>query len=234
MRINKYIAEAGVCSRRAADKLIADGAVKVNGRVCRELGKDINIYNDSVTVNGVRAVLPSEYTYIMFNKPKGCVTTSSDDKGRKTIFDYINIDKRLFSVGRLDYDTEGLLLLTDDGELAYKLTHPSHEIDKTYHLSVEGEVKEGDLAVLRKGVEIDGVKTKPCRIKFLEFSDGLSKIEITIHEGRNRQIRKMFESKGYNIVFLRRISVGNLRLGGLGRCMHRPLRDDEILYLKKL
>lgn len=234
MRINKYIAEAGVCSRRAADKLIADGAVKVNGRVCRELGKDINIYNDSVTVNGVRAVLPSEYTYIMFNKPKGCVTTSSDDKGRKTIFDYINIDKRLFSVGRLDYDTEGLLLLTDDGELAYKLTHPSHEIDKTYHLSVEGEVKEGDLAVLRKGVEIDGVKTKPCRIKFMEFSDGLSKIEITIHEGRNRQIRKMFESKGYNIVFLRRISVGNLRLGGLGRCMHRPLRDDEILYLKKL
>lgn len=234
MRINKYIAEAGVCSRRAADKLIADGAVKINGRVCRELGKDINIYNDSVTVNGVRAVLPSEYTYIMFNKPKGCVTTASDDKGRKTIFDYINIDKRLFSVGRLDYDTEGLLLLTDDGELAYKLTHPSHEIDKTYHLSVEGEVKEGDLAVLRKGVEIDGVKTKPCRIKFLEFSDGLSKIEITIHEGRNRQIRKMFESKGYNIVFLRRISVGNLRLGGLGRCMHRPLRDDEILYLKKL
>lgn len=234
MRINKYIAEAGVCSRRAADKLISDGAVKVNGRVCRELGKDINIYNDSVTVNGVRAVLPSEYTYIMFNKPKGCVTTSSDDKGRKTIFDYINIDKRLFSVGRLDYDTEGLLLLTDDGELAYKLTHPSHEIDKTYHLSVEGEVKEGDLAVLRKGVEIDGVKTKPCRIKLLEFSDGLSKIEITIHEGRNRQIRKMFESKGYNIVFLRRISVGNLRLGGLGRCMHRPLRDDEILYLKKL
>lgn len=234
MRINKYIAEAGVCSRRAADKLISDGAVKVNGRVCRELGKDINIYNDSVTVNGVRAVLPSEYTYIMFNKPKGCVTTASDDKGRKTIFDYINIDKRLFSVGRLDYDTEGLLLLTDDGELAYKLTHPSHEIDKTYHLSVEGEVKEGDLAVLRKGVEIDGVKTKPCRIKFLEFSDGLSKIEITIHEGRNRQIRKMFESKGYNIVFLRRISVGNLRLGGLGRCMHRPLRDDEILYLKKL
>ncbi len=234
MRINKYIAEAGVCSRRAADKLIADGAVKVNGRVCRELGKDINIYNDSVAVNGVRAVLPTEYTYIMFNKPKGCVTTASDDRGRKTIFDYIDIDKRLFSVGRLDYDTEGLLLLTDDGDLAYKLTHPSHEIDKTYHLSVEGEVKEGDLAVLRKGVEIDGVKTKPCKIKFLEFSDGLSKIEITIHEGRNRQIRKMFESKGYNIVFLRRISVGNLRLGGLGRCMHRPLRDDEILYLKKL
>lgn len=234
MRINKYIAEAGVCSRRAADKLIADGAVKVNGRVCRELGKDINVYNDSVSVNGVRAVLPTEYTYIMFNKPKGCVTTASDDRGRKTIFDYIDIDKRLFSVGRLDYDTEGLLLLTDDGDLAYKLTHPSHEIDKTYHLSVEGEVKEGDLAVLRKGVEIDGVKTKPCKIKFLEFSDGLSKIEITIHEGRNRQIRKMFESKGYNIVFLRRISVGNLRLGGLGRCMHRPLRDDEILYLKKL
>lgn len=234
MRINKYIAEAGVCSRRAADKLITDGAVKVNGRVCRELGKDINIYNDSVSVNGVRAVLPTEYTYIMFNKPKGCVTTASDDRGRKTIFDYIDIDKRLFSVGRLDYDTEGLLLLTDDGDLAYKLTHPSHEIDKTYHLSVEGEVKEGDLAVLRKGVEIDGVKTKPCKIKFLEFSDGLSKIEITIHEGRNRQIRKMFESKGYNIVFLRRISVGNLRLGGLGRCMHRPLRDDEILYLKKL
>ncbi len=234
MRINKYIAESGICSRRAADKLIEEGLVKVNGKVCKELGRDINVYNDTVVVDGKKAVLLSSNTYIMFNKPKGCVTSSSDDRGRKTVFDYIKTNKRLFSVGRLDYDTEGLLILTDDGDLAYKLTHPSHEIDKTYILTVEGQVKEGDLAVLRNGVEIDGIKTKPCKIKFLDFSEGLSKIEITIHEGRNRQIRKMFESKGYNITFLRRVSIGDLKLGGLGRCMYRPLNDNEIDYLKKM
>ncbi len=236
MRINKYIAESGVCSRRAADKLIESGVVRLNGRVVKELGVDINVNRDVVTVNGQKIALVSNYTYLMFNKPKGCVTTVSDDRGRKTVFDYIDItDKvRLFPVGRLDYETEGLLLLTDDGELAQKLTHPSNEIGKTYNLVVEGEVKEGDIAVLRNGVIIDGVKTKKCKLKLIEFADNLSKLEITIFEGRNREIRKMFESKGYNIIFLRRIAVGQLRLGGLSRGKYRHLREDEIFYLKNL
>ncbi len=236
MRINKYIAECGVCSRRSADKLIESGVVRLNGRVVKELGVDININRDVVTVNGQKIVLVNSYTYIMFNKPKGCVTTVSDDRGRKTVFDYIDLaDKvRLFPVGRLDYETEGLLLLTDDGDLAQKLTHPSNEIGKTYNIVVEGEVKEGDIAVLRNGVIIDGVKTKKCKLKLVEYENNLSKLEITIFEGRNRQIRKMFESKGYNIVFLRRIAVGQLRLGGLSRGKYRYLHEDEIYYLKNL
>lgn len=234
MRLNKFIADCGVCSRRAADKLIEEGRVKVNGKTVSEMGYTLK-QNDNVSVDGNSIVPPARFTYIMLNKPKGCITTASDDKGRKTVFDYVGLEnKRLFPVGRLDYDTEGLLILTDDGDLTYKLTHPSHHIGKTYVAHVEGEVKEGDIAVLRNGIVLDGVKTSKCRIKNLGFDGKISKIEITIFEGKNRQIRRMFESKGYNIVFLKRISIGDLKVGGLSRGKTRHLRDDEIDYLKSL
>ncbi|MBE5763220.1 MAG: rRNA pseudouridine synthase [Clostridiales bacterium] len=235
-RLNKYLASCGVASRRESEKLILDGRVKVNGKVVKELGTQVNENNDRVSVDGnlVKPVL--DYSYIMMYKPKGCVTTMKDDKGRKTVYSYLedlNIP-HLVPVGRLDYDTEGLLLLTNDGELVHALTHPSHEVPKTYVVKVEGEIPEHKLAQLRKGVEIDGVKTAKAKVKLVEFKDNISRFEMTIHEGRNRQIRKMFEAVGEEVIFLKRISVGNVRLGGLARGTYRYLNDDEIEYLKKL
>lgn len=235
MRINKFIAECGVASRRNADLLIKEGRVKKNGKVVVECGVNVDEKNDTVTVDGVKLALPSSFTYVMLNKPKGCVTTASDEHGRKTVFDYLDVsDKRLFPVGRLDYDSEGLLLLTNDGDLSFRLTHPSNEIPKTYVVKIEGEIGEGELAKLRNGVYIDGVKTRKCKMKLVEFKDNVSKLSATIYEGKNRQIRKMFESVGKNVIFLKRVAVGDLRLGGLARGAWRYLRDDEVYYLKNL
>lgn len=235
-RLNKYLASCGVASRRESEKLILDGRVKVNGKVVKELGTQVNEVNDRVSVDGVQVKPVQDYSYIMMYKPKGCVTTMKDDKGRKTVYSYLedlNIP-HLVPVGRLDYDTEGLLLLTNDGELVHALTHPSHEVPKTYIVKVEGEVLEHKLAQLRKGVVIDGVKTAKAKVKLIEFKDNISRFEMTIHEGRNRQIRKMFEAVGEEVIFLKRVSVGNVRLGGLARGTYRYLNDDEIEYLKRL
>lgn len=235
-RLNKYLASTGVASRRGADKLIADGKVKVNGKVVIELGTTINEKNDTVTVDDVIVKKETDLKYIMFYKPKGCITTVSDEKGRKTIYDYLeelNIP-HLIPVGRLDYDTEGLLLMTNDGDLAYKLTHPSYEVPKTYVVKVRGEMPEHKLAQLRKGVIIDGEKTKRARVKLIEFKDDISKLQITITEGKNRQIRKMIEAVEKEVIFLKRIAIGDLRLGGLARGGYRFLNDFEVEYLKRL
>ena len=235
-RLNKYLASCGAASRRGADKLIQDGRVRVNGKVVSELGTSVNPANDSVTVDGVRVKPVAEYTYIMLYKPKGCITTVNDELGRKTVYDYLtDIDvPHLVPVGRLDYDTEGLLLLTNDGDLTFSLTHPSHEVEKTYIVKVEGEMPEHKLAQLRKGVVIDGVKTNRSRVKLLEYKDGISRLRVSITEGRNRQVRKMFEAVEREVIFLKRIAVGELRLGGLARGAYRYLTDAEIAYLKSL
>ncbi len=240
-RLNKYLASCGVASRRESEKLILDGRVKVNGKVVKELGTQVNENNDRVSVDGnlVKPVL--DYSYIMMYKPKGCVTTMKDDKGRKTVYSYLedlNIP-HLVPVGRLDYDTEGLLLLTNDGELVHALTHPSHEVPKTYIVKVKGQVLEHKLAQLRKGVIIDDgngnkVKTDRAKVKLVGFEDDTSRFEVTIHEGKNRQIRKMFEAVGEEVIFLKRVSIGDLRLGGLARGKYRYLNDAEIEYLKRL
>ena len=234
MRINKYLAECGVCSRRKADALIQEGRVSVNKKTVRELGIDINEKNDAVYVDGKKVIKITHYDYILFNKPKGCVTTASDDLGRKTIFDYIQSNKRLFPVGRLDYDSEGLLLLTNDGDLTYKLTHPSSEISKTYIVKIEGEIEESDMAILRKGVKYEGIKYGRSKVKFKGYENGLSRLEVIIFEGKNREVRKMFEAVEKNVVFLKRVAIGELRLGGLSRGGSRDLNDLEISYLKKL
>ncbi|NCA68051.1 MAG: rRNA pseudouridine synthase, partial [Clostridia bacterium] len=154
MRINKFLAECGIASRRNAEEIISAGKVTVNGKKMTELGYDVNPDNDTVLVDGVKVKPVTKYTYIMLNKPKGCICSTSDEKGRKTVFDYLKgIDKKLSTVGRLDYDSEGLLLLTNDGELVNKLTHPSNEIPKTYIVKVDGELREDELALLRKGVK---------------------------------------------------------------------------------
>lgn len=231
MRINKYLAECGVASRRNSDQIIKDGRVSVNGKKVETLGLDINPEHDNVTVDGKSVKIPNKFTYILFNKPKGCITTVSDDKGRKTIFDYVPNENRVFPVGRLDYDSEGMLIITNDGQLTERLTHPRNEIPKTYSVKIEGDIVESELAVLRAGVVIDGKKTKKCKLKVIDKTKTHTKLEMTIYEGRNREIRKMFETIGKNVVFLKRIAIGDFRLGGLGRGEWRYLKDFEIEYL---
>lgn len=234
MRINKFLAESGICSRRAADRLIEDGAVKVNGKVC-VIGQEIDEYSDNVTVNGKKVGLPATYEYYIMNKPKGYVCTVKDDRDRKTVMDLLppNI-KRVVPVGRLDYDSEGLLLFTNDGELTFKLTHPKNEIPKTYVVKTERPITEKELSLLRQGVIIDGVKTKKCRASLVETNKNYSKLEITITEGKNRQIRKMIESVGNSVDFLKRIKIGDLTVSGLNRGEVRKLTVQEIEYLKML
>lgn len=234
MRINKFLAESGVCSRRAADKMIEEGLVKVNGKVC-VIGQEIDEFSDSVVVGGKKLNLVNSYEYYIMNKPKGYVCTVKDEKGRKTVMDLLppNI-KRVFPVGRLDYDSEGLLILTNDGELTYKLTHPKNEVPKTYLVKTEKPVSDKDINALRQGVYIDGVKTKKCSVNFVEETKTGSKLHITITEGKNRQIRKMIESLGNNVDFLKRIKIGDLTLSGLNRGETRKLTAREIEYLRML
>lgn len=234
MRINKYIADCGIASRRAAEELVKAGKIKINGKVVTDLSTQVNEWNDTVTLEGTKIKLPSRYTYLMLNKPKGCVSTVKDDKGRKTVMDYLPAsEKRLFPVGRLDYDSEGLLLFTNDGDTAFRLTHPSSEIPKTYQVIVSGKISEENLKELRAGVVLDGVKTSKSKIAVKSQTETETKLEVTIYEGKNRQVRRMFESVGKEVVFLRRTAVGDLRLGGLGRGQTRYLKQTEIDYLKK-
>ncbi|MEG1535918.1 MAG: pseudouridine synthase [Clostridia bacterium] len=233
--MNKYLASSGVASRRGADQFIADGKIKINGKVVTELGTMVDVDNDTVSCEDINVKPVSNYSYVLFYKPKGCITTVKDELGRKTIYDFLDLKiAGLFPVGRLDYETEGMLLLTNDGDLAYALTHPSHEVSKTYIAKVEGEMPENKLAQLRKGVEIDGQKTNRSKVKLLEYVDNISKVQITITEGRNRQVRKMFEMVEKEVIFLKRVAIGDLKLGGLSRGAYRFLRDDEVAYLKKL
>ena len=236
MRINKYIASSGLCSRRAAEEYIKNGQVKVNNKVITDLATDIDETNDTVVIAGNKITPVTHMIYIMFYKPKGCISTLSDDKDRKTIMDYLGdfAGKRIYPIGRLDYDTEGLLLLTNDGELSNKLTQPINEVPKTYLVKIEGEIPEPDLARLRNGVTIDGIKLKRCKIKVTEKEDTFTKMEVTLYEGKNREIRKMFETVGKNVVFLKRIKIGDLKLGGLGRGAYRYLTPKEVAYLKNM
>ena len=209
--------------------------MKVNGKVVTALGGSIETSNDTVTVDGIKIVPVSKFTYIMLYKPKGCITSAHDEKGRKTVYDYIDVQvPHLVPVGRLDYDTEGLLLMTNDGELVNRLAHPSGEVPKTYLVRAEGQFPEHILAKLRKGVEIDGVFTKRSKVKLLEQGEKEAKLTITITEGRNRQVRRMFEAVERNVVFLKRVAIGELKLGGLARGGWRYLHDDEVEYLKNL
>ncbi len=231
-RLNKYLADCGVGSRRECDKLIADGCVKINGKIA-SLGANVE-ENDSVSVNGRRVTPKTKNYYIMLHKPKGCVTTVKDDLGRKTVMDFVDIKARLFPVGRLDYDTEGLLILTNDGDVANKLTHPKNNVEKVYVARLSGSLTEAERQTLERGVEIDGRKTMPAKVKILAKDEHHTRVEVTITEGRNRQVKKMFESVGKEVEFLKRVAEGELRLGGLQRGKYRFLNDREIEYLKGL
>ena len=234
MKINKFLAENGIASRRHADGMVSAGRVKINGRVA-VLGEDVGD-EDEILIDDkplVRAEKKPEY-YIM-NKPKGIICTVSDDRGRKTVMDLLPEGAgRVFPVGRLDYATEGLLLFTNDGELAYRLTNPKSEIPKTYLVRLEGTMTEKDLNPIRSGVELDGVMTKKCRAHIVETNKLYTKVHITITEGKNRQVRRMFEAIGKNVEFLKRIRLGDLTVSGLDRGEVRPLTEEEVAYLKNL
>lgn len=232
MRIQKYISMAGGASRRAAEKLIAEGRVSVNGVTVREV---VSVdEDDTVCIDGKPLSLPKENTYIVFNKPRGCICTARDPEGRRTVMDYIHIPQRVYPVGRLDYDTSGLLILTDDGELAARLMHPGSEIEKSYVASVHGEVTEEKLRMLEEGVPLDGRMTAPAKAEYIESEDGGALIRMIIHEGRNRQVRRMLEYVGLKTLRLRRERVGNLKLRGLKSGEYRNMDKDEIESLKRL
>lgn len=233
MRINKYLAESGVASRRASDTLIEERRVLINGKTAT-LGSEVED-GDTVTVDGSIVHPVKKYSYYMLNKPKGYVTTVKDDKGRKTVMDLLpKKGDRLYPVGRLDYDTEGLLIITNDGELAQRLTHPVNEVPKTYVAKIEGVLTENMLARLRGGVEVDGVRTKKSAVRIVDETKTETKVSVTITEGRNRQVRKMFEAVGKEVIFLKRVKIGDLALRGLNRGEYRPLTKEEIYYLKNV
>ncbi len=233
MRINKYLAESGVASRRACDKMIAEGRVKVNGKPA-SLGEDV-ADGDEVTVDGKPVQRRTAHSYYLMNKPKGYVCTVKDDKDRKTVMQLLPEGVgRLFPVGRLDYDTEGMLLFTDDGDLAFRLTHPKNEIEKTYLVKIEGSITDADLNRLRTGVELDGKMTNKSRVRVVAADKRFTKLHVTIHEGRNRQVRRMFEAVGKHIVFLKRIKIGDMGLGSLERGAVRKLTAEEVFYLTNL
>ena len=232
MRINKFLADKGVASRRHADEIIQAGRVTING-VTAMLGANVE-EDDVVALDGqILSSAEKKCEYYIMNKPKGVVCTVSDDRGRKTVMDFLPEGVgRVFPVGRLDYETEGLLILTNDGDLAFRLTHPTTEIPKTYMARIEGTLTEKDLNPIRSGIELDGVLTKKCKAHIVETNKAYTKVHITITEGRNRQVRRMFEAIGRNVEFLRRVSIGQLKLTGLDRGETRPLTEMEIAYLK--
>lgn len=235
MRINKFLAASGLGSRRSSEELITSGKVTVNGKVMTNLAFVVS-ENDKVKVDGKLVSLPSKFTYIMMHKPKGYICTVSDDRQRKTVIDLLpeNI-KHLKPIGRLDYNSEGLLLFTNDGDTAEKVMKPSSEVEKVYSVKIEGELSSEIASEIEGGITlVDGTKYKPCEITIKEVKDRKTKLEIKIFEGKNREIRKIFDHFGFNVIFLKRVSIGEIKLGGLTRGTCRNLRPSEIEYLKSI
>ena len=212
-RLQKFLAESGIASRRKCEEYILQGKVKVNGEVITTLGTKVNPEKDKIEYNGkIVKKSKKEYTYILLNKPIDYVTTSKDQFGRQTVLDLLKINKRLVPVGRLDMYTSGALILTDDGDFVYKVTHPKHEITKTYTVTLKGEATNEDVEKLSKGVDIGGFVTSKAKVKILKVDkeQNKSRLEITIHEGKNRQVRRMCESIGKRVLALHRSKIGNI------------------------
>lgn len=245
MRLNKYIAQAGVCSRRAADDLIKDGRVRINGAVLKEPGYDVQ-EGDAVVVNGRRLDAPEKLVYYALNKPPGYVTTVKDEKDRPTVMSLLtDVDVRVFPVGRLDYDSCGLLLFTNDGELANRISRPSSHIEKTYLARLNGVPTTEQIWKLRNGIDIEVTEkdkngnrytrkyhTKPAIVNMVSQASRECVLEITISEGKNRQIRKMAEAIGLRVLALERTAIGNIRLGRTRQGTYRKLTAEEVKYLK--
>lgn len=236
MRLQKFLANSGVCSRRKAEELILNGKVKVNGIIVTELGTKVNSEKDEVLLNNKKINVAKEYKYILLNKPVGYVTTVKDQFERPIVLDLIKgVNVNLLPVGRLDMYTSGALILTNDGDFIYKVTHPKNEIEKTYNATVSGIVTDEDVQNLTNGVKIENYTTGPAKVKILKIDKvkNISRIEITIHEGKNREVRKMCEAVGKKVIALHRSKIGNINVKNLKIGEWRFLSDKEVTILKK-
>jgi len=230
-RLNKYLADCGIGSRRTCDELIASGRIRINKKVVKKLGTLVG-EGDEVTFNG-RVVYPSQRkVYVLLHKPVGYITSASDNRGRKTVLDLVKVSERIFPVGRLDAETTGLLILTNDGQLAHRLMHPRFKVLKTYRASLDKEIDIETLQRLQQGVVLEDGATLPCKISF--WTKSHTEIKVVLREGRKRQVRRMFEACGYNVQRLSRIQFGPLKLGGVKRGNWRFLNNDEIKKLKQI
>ncbi len=234
IRLQKYFTDCGVLSRRAAEEEIKAGRVKVNGRTA-ELGDKIDPEADTVEYKGRRisARKDSEHVYILLNKPCGVVTSAKDEQGRLCVTDLVHVGKRVYPVGRLDLNSQGLILMTDDGELTNKLTHPRHEIPKVYEVEVVGRITEDQLRTLNESMTVDGYILLPVKTVLLSRDERTSRLKMTLYEGRNRQIRKMCDAVGLKVAKLTRIAIGDIKLGDLAGGKWRYLTEDEVRMLKK-
>lgn len=233
-KVQKILSETGVASRRKAEELIREGRVTVNGRTT-QIGDRADPSYDHIKVDGRRVFLPPSKTYLLVHKPKGVVTTVDDPEGRKTVLDLLPAStRRLFPMGRLDYDAEGLLLLTDDGDLAHRLSHPSFHIPRTYHVKVKGKPTPLEVRRLSQGIYLDDGRTAPCRVSSLKETEENSWLEMVLYEGRNRQVKRMWDKLGYPVLKLKRVEFAGLSLGRLQPGQYRALRPGEVQRLKKL
>ena len=233
IRLQKFLAEAGIASRRKCEEYIVQGRVKVNNNIAKELGTKVDPDKDVILFDDKLIERKTNNVYILLNKPIGYVTTSNDQFGRDKVLDLINVKERIVPVGRLDMYTSGALLLSNDGEFVYKVTHPKHEIDKTYTVTLIGIVSEEDIEKLRNGIKIEDYITKPAKVKILKIDEerNMSRLEITIHEGKNRQVRKMCEAIGKKVKALHRSKIGNLSVKDLKIGKWRFLNTKEVDYL---
>lgn len=234
-RLQKYLANCGIASRRKCEEFILQGKVQVNGKVVTELGNKVNTEKDVIKFEGIIVKPANKTVYILLNKPIGYVTTADDQFGRDKVLDLVKVKERVVPVGRLDMYTSGALILTNDGDFVYKVTHPKHEIEKTYTVTVKGIIKDEEVEKLRKGLEIDDYITKPARVKILktDTEKNTSRLEITIHEGKNRQIRRMCEAVGRKVLALHRSKIGTIGVKDLELGKWRYLREDEVKKLIK-
>lgn len=231
VRLQKFLAESGVASRRKSEQLIADGKVRVNGKVA-QIGDKVNPKKDTVTVSGKKIVKTKEFTYILLHKPRGFITTMSDEMDRKCVAELIkDVPARVYPVGRLDRDSEGMLLFTNDGEFANAMTHPTKHVPKTYRVTVRPSITDEQITQLTTGIVIDDRKTAPAQVRVVTKEEGRVVLEIILYEGRNRQIRKMCEAVGLEVARLKRTAIGSIKLGMLKQGAWRELSDDEVRKL---
>ena len=236
-RLQKIISKAGAASRREAERLILAGRVTLNGRVVTELGTQADGEQDVIAIDGGNISAPKEKLYFLLNKPKRCISAVRDDRGRRTVIDLLpEVEEYIYPVGRLDYDTEGLLLLTNDGDLMNGLLHPRYEIEKTYIAKAQGVVTGEDIKKLCRGIMLEDGMTAPARAKLLERADNGSwcRVQLTIHEGRNRQVRRMLQALGHRVQELKRVAFAGLTLEGVPRGGYRSLTGEEVARLKKI
>ena len=232
-RLQKYLAECGIASRRKCEEYIIQGKVQVNGKTITELGVKVNPEKDKITFEGKNVKQEERKVYILLNKPIGYVTTSDEQFGRDKVLNLVKVRERVVPVGRLDMYTSGALILTNDGDFVYKVTHPKHEITKTYTVTVKGIIKNEEVEQLRKGVKIDDYTTRPAKVKILKTDEekDISRLEITIHEGKNRQVRRMCESVGRRVIALHRSKIGNIGVKDIELGKWRYLKDFEVKTL---